>query len=619
MSKVLCMEIGTSIIRISEVQHKGKTVEILDTFVFDTPDDATKDGKVRVSDEIVAAIRDGLDESGMQSKDVYFIVESTKILFKQVELPFVKKSLIAGTLELSLSELFPVDETLYHPSYTLEKVYEKNGQKMMALDVFAIPNDLSESYYNLSVALGLNAKGLSDSSRSMMSLFPSSFKNRNVAMVNINENVSTLSIAIDGDMVFNKTIPHGVSDALRLIANSSLTMDDLDMTTAAEFLYTQNILMKQIPSGLNEGSSIEEQLRYNVTTSIVSLVKAIEATFTAFLTKEKIQIQEFQLSGLGAGFAGISQLLTYEFGIPVTVIQQEGNLKINKNAVSDTLLLACYPSVGSILDPINFFTKDEQAGGEVAHRKKVDQTFLFVGILICLVAFGYGSYSWIHTGIERQDAYDENTRLNKRVQELRDLGVEIAYNNYSTALSYNEQVHALYDGTKSENEEMTVFLEELEKLLPQSARVTSIKLAPTSASVTFSCDNKFVASGVLHLLRNMKTTVSMECNGVAEVEGTQEVTFSANFVLKTPEELNPNGSDSQNSVIDESVKNDESNENITIEDQGESNSEELLPEEQESIGETGANGDTNNGSIESGDNNDSGLDGGMGAEMEGGF
>jgi len=533
MAKVLCMEFGTSTVRLAEVVKRGKRVEITKTFVFDTPDDATKDGKVRVSDTVVSAIRDGLDESGIKASDVYFVVESTKILFKQVEIQWVKRSQIQSTLELSFSDHFPVDETLYHLSYVLERTYEKNGQKWMALDVFAIPNDLSESYYNLAVNLGLNARGLTDTSRSVISLFPDSFKNRNVAMVNINENVSTLTISVDGDMIFNKTIPYGVFGTIRQVMNSPLTLENTDVTGATELLYSRNILMRQIPAAISNADDEEEKLRYNVTTSLASLIKAIESTFASVLAKENIQIQEFHLTGLGAGFAGISQLFTYEFGIPVTVVQQEGNLKINPLVADDTLLLSCYPCVGAAIDAACFFTPEEKAGGELAKKRRTDHAFIFGGILICLAAFGYGSWAWLQAGFDNQDAYDENVRLTKRVQDLRNRGVEIAYNDYMTALSYNEEVTKLYDETRSGNEDMTVFLNELENLLPKSAKVIAMTLTPSAADISFQCDDRFVAAGVLHLLRNMESINNMDCPGVSEIQNTEIVAFNATFSLKS--------------------------------------------------------------------------------------
>lgn len=527
------MEVGTSTVRLAEVMKRGRIVEVLQTHVFDMPDDATRDGKVRISESVVSAIRNGIDGSGIKATDVYFVVESTKILFKSVEIPQVTKKQIQSTLEFSFEDYFPVDKTLYHVSYVHKKTYEKNGQRVMLLDVFAIPNDLSESYYNLAVNLGLNAKGLTDTSRSMISLFPSSFRNRNVAMININESTSTLCVAVDGEMIYNKTIPHGIGAAMQHVINSPLTNGDEGVTDAVGHLYTNNILFKQMPAGIVNQNDDTEKLRYNVTSSVVSLVKTIEQNFVAFLSKENIQIQEFHLSGLGAGFAGISHLLASEFSIPVTVMQMEDNLRINNAAADEALLVSCYPCVGGALDTMNFFTKDERAGGEITHRKQVDRICMFVGSLACLACFGYGSFIWLQSNLALQDATAENVRITKRVDDLRSLGVEEAYNDYMTALSYNEEVAKLYNNTRSGNEDMVVFLEELERIIPKSARVTAITLTPTKANVAFVCDDKFVASGVLHLLRNMKTTNNMECPGVAESLKTSEISFTCDFSLKT--------------------------------------------------------------------------------------
>ena len=531
------MEVGTSTVRLAEVEKKGKSVEILKTHVIDTPDDASKDGKIRVADEVISAIRDGIDESGIKAQDVYFVCESTKILFKQVvDMPYVPKKQILEALTLSFDEHFPVDEQLYHLAYQLEDVYEKDGKKMMALDVFAIPNDLTSSYYDLSVALNLNAKGLSDPSRSLISLFPDNFKDRNVALINLNENSSTLSITVDGNMVFNKTIPYGVYSAVRQVMNSPLTMDNITFTGAMEQMYAQPVLLRYLPTGINNEENESEKLQYGVTTAIVTLVKTIEATFLQFLAKERIQIQEFHVSGIGAGFNGITQLLSSVFEMPVVVVQDEGNLKISSSAADDTLLLSCYPAVGSIIDPINFFTLDEQAGGEIAQRRKVDKVCLGVAALGFVASFTYGTYSWLQISSKLSEVEEENARLNKRVQELIDLGVEVAYNDYTTAMSYNAEVKKIYHKTRSGNEDMTVFLDELELLLPKTACVVGMTLSPKQASVSFTCQDKFVAAGVLHLLRNMETITNMDCPGVGELAKTGEIVFTVEFTLKSTAE-----------------------------------------------------------------------------------
>ena len=74
MAKVLSMQVGEHIIRLAEIQVSGKSTQINKIYTFDIPDEATKDGKVRLSDEVVTSIRAGLIESNILTKDVYFAI-----------------------------------------------------------------------------------------------------------------------------------------------------------------------------------------------------------------------------------------------------------------------------------------------------------------------------------------------------------------------------------------------------------------------------------------------------------------------------------------------------------------------------------------------------------------
>lgn len=532
MAKFLCMEIGNSSVRLAEVTKKvtktGVTAQITKTFDFDTPDDATKDGKVRVADNIVAAIKNGLVESGIMANDVYFAIESTKILFKQVELPLVQKRLIDGMLQNSFSDIFPVDELLYHTSYVYKKAFDKNGKKMMLLDVFAIPNDISESYYNLAVALNLNVKGLAPAGYSMTYTAPEIFEGRNIAMVNIGENVSTLTVTVDGNTVFNKTINAGVRGLIQQLINSPLTMDDLTVTGAAELLYSQNILLQRTPTNAGKEANDQEKLRNAATMSVVSFAQAIESTFAAFLSKESIHIQEFILCGLGAGFANISQLLTFLFGITVTVVQQYSKLGVSPTAAEDMLLISCYPCAAASLSEVNLFTPEERAGGDIAKKKKIDKACSILAVVAVCGVLGYSAYSLLQTGIDRQDAKDENRRLTNKIQELRDLGVEKAYNEYAEIKTKNEALQEIYTLTSNGNENMTIFLDELSRVLPGNCHVTAITLTPTSATVSISGSSSDAALA-LSRLRHLTTASDMECSGFSEDENSNNLNPQSSF------------------------------------------------------------------------------------------
>lgn len=538
MAKVLSMQIGEHIIRLAEIQTNGKLTTINKIFTFDIPDEATKDGKVRLSDEVVTAIRAGLLESDILSKDVYFAVESSRILFKSVEIPYVADKMIQSTLNLSITELFNVDDSIYHISYIKRGTLVKDEKKLLALEVFAVPNDISESYYNLAVALGLSPKGVTDTSHSVLTLLNEEFQNRNIATVNLEETTSTLAIIVNGEMVFHKTIPHGIAPAIEQIRKHAQQQGgSLNYTESVEQLYTNNILLERMPDELLDTSE-SSRIRYDTTLSLSKLVKNIDLAFTQFLQKEQnIRIQEIVVTGLGGGIANISKLMAREFNVTVKVFQTGKNIAINRAIANEVLLISSFPLAGSVRDTSNFFTKGEKAGGEVVKKKKMDSALFIGGLAVMIAGLGYGAVKYATATIKYNEELAKNEKVTKHVEDLRKLGIEEAYMAYSTAYSYNEEVKNLYLETESVNDDMTIFLRELELNTPIGATVVAIEMSPSQAEVQFVCNNQYIAAGTLHLLRNMQTINGMDCDGVGEDEATETIRFVAKFNLKSAEEL----------------------------------------------------------------------------------
>lgn len=538
MAKVLSMQIGEHIVRLAEIQTNGKTTTINKIFTFDIPDEATKDGKVRLSDEVVTAIRAGLVESSILTKDVYFAIESSRILFKSVEIPQVADKLIQSTLTLSLTDLFNVDDSLYHISYVKRGNIVKDEKKLLALEVFAVPNDVSESYYNLAVALGLSPKGVTDTSHSVLTLLNEEFQNRNVATVNLEESTATLAIIANGEMIFHKTIPHGISPAMEVVRKYAREQGGvLNYTESVEQLYTNNILLERIPEELIDTSE-SGRIRHETTISLTKLIKNIDLAFTQFLQKEQgIRIQEIVVTGLGGGIANISKLMAREFNVTVKVFQAGKNIIINNAVANEVLLISSFPLAGSVKDKTNFFTMGEKAGGEVVKKKKMDALVFIGGTAILIIGLGYGAYKTITANLAYAEAEAEFNRRDAHVKQLRELGVEKQYAAYSAAFSYNEEIHNLYLETESINEDMTIFLEEVEMNLPVGATVLNLEMTPSVAEMTVLCNNQYIAAGTLHLFRNMKTINTMTCDAVAEDDDTGGVRFSVQFALKNAEEL----------------------------------------------------------------------------------
>lgn len=538
MAKVLSMQVGEHIIRLAEIQVSGKVTQINKIYTFDIPDEATKDGKVRLSDEVVTSIRAGLIESNILTKDVYFAIESSRILFKSVEIPYVADKLIYSTLTLSLTDLFNVDDSLYHISFVKRGTLVKDEKKMLALEVFAVPNDISESYYNLAVALGLSPKGVTDTSHSVLTLLNEEFQNRNIATVNLEESTATLAIISNGEMIFHKTIPHGIAPAMEVVQKYAQEQGgSLNFTESVEQLYTNNILLEKIPEKIMDLSE-SGRIRHETTISLTKLIKNIDLAFTQFLQKEQgIRIQEIVVTGLGGGIANISKLMAREFNVTVKVFQAGKNITIGNNVANEVLLISSFPLAGSVKDKTNFFTVGEKAGGEVVKKKKIDTAIFIGGIVVMVVGLGYGAYTAVTANLAHSEAESENKRVKTHVEQLRALGIESKYAAYTSAFSYNEEIKNLYLETESVNDDMTIFLQEVEMNTPIGATITAIEMLPTVAEISVTTNDQYIAAGTLHLFRNMRTVNSMECKGVVQDETTGECMFTVTFLLKSAEEL----------------------------------------------------------------------------------
>ena len=602
MSKILSLEIGQSLVRGAEVEKAGSTTRVSNMFVFEMPEDAARDGKIRVSNEVVAAFRAELRKRHIKAKDVSFAVESTRILYKQLEIPEVPLKLVQETLNLSFSDHFPaVDETLYHISYIIENKVVKNGKTMMRLDAFAVPNDLSESYYNFAIALGMNIKSLCDSSHCNVTIFQSELRNTNSIVIGLNETTTSFAIVTHGDMIYSKTIPCGISEACDLVKgymtkHQAAGANPVDGIAVLKELYTKPLLQRYMPNS-SVGATEEEQLKNSVTLALAPILQGIESNVSAFLAKQNLALNELVVTGFGAGMYGISPLLSSVFKLSVKVVQSSPNVVYSNQALkTDPLLLAALNITGTAIDLSNLLTTVERQGGARAVQRRIDRLFVLGGLTIAITACAIGGVKWMKAWEKNLATQKTQQTLEQQIQVLQEAGAQEAYDTYSDVLSYNTEVHNLYNNTMSGNEDITTFLEELESDLPESAYVMAMTLSPSAATATVWCENKYVAAGVLNKLRNMDSITAMDCPGVYEAEQDKEaLMFQASFTLKSTadreaeKEAGNTGSDDMTEIPEEIYNADsleiQPNENMP---------EDMQPGgEQESVEETGEVEETN--------------------------
>ena len=128
-NRVLSIDITNESITIIEISaSQKKQTNIHKVLMFETPEDSFEDGVIRDQDKIAGEIRAQLNAAGVTNKNAIFVMSSTKIVNREVEIPQVKESKIGGIINANASEYFPVNIEDYVVSHSLlESITDAEG------------------------------------------------------------------------------------------------------------------------------------------------------------------------------------------------------------------------------------------------------------------------------------------------------------------------------------------------------------------------------------------------------------------------------------------------------------------------------------------------------------
>lgn len=117
-----------------------------------------EDGYIRDKEAFASALKAELSEHDIHEKEVVFTLSSSKVVTREVIIPFVKDNKIMGIIEAQIRDYFPMDVSNYTISYSKMDVEEEDGKKMLKLLLVAIPDNLLNNYVTFAELAGLKVE-----------------------------------------------------------------------------------------------------------------------------------------------------------------------------------------------------------------------------------------------------------------------------------------------------------------------------------------------------------------------------------------------------------------------------------------------------------------------------
>ena len=519
-NRVLSIDITNESVTIVEITaSQKKQTYIHKVLIFETPEDSFDDGQIRDQDRLAAEIRKQLSDNGVNNKNAIFVMNSTKIVNREVIIPSVKPNKISSMINSNASDYFPVSniEDYVIANTLLEEFTDENNTKQMRVMAVAAPQGIVEGYYDLAAAAGLKCQTLDYVGNAMLQLIKTQTTEQSTTMVIQLGSDSTVLNVVHGDkLILQRTVPYGTNP----VVNAVMEEKNVDATTAMTMLQNDRIITVDFDDNEPTGA-----FRY--------LINNIGRVMDFYASKNPdYPIDDVFLTGDGALIRGIDGLFKIQLNVSTRIMDSLYNVKfdpsIDLRIYSPVYLVT---PIGAAMAPMGFGTPGK--GGNATGEGSLVPFIVVAGV--CVVAAAALAFFFM---IKVNNLKAERDDKQRQAQELS--AIEQVISDRDAAVAKAKDIKAMTSSTYQLNEQALDFIGNLEDKIPTDVTVQSFTANADTISipvVTNSYDN------VAAFIANLKTIKCIDNVYVGSVSQTKDddgkIEFSCTLTCSY---TNPNAS-----------------------------------------------------------------------------
>ncbi len=512
-SKVLSIDITNESITIIELTASAKKqTNIHNVIIFETPEDSFEDGAIKEPEKIAGAIRDNLASRGITNKNAIFTLSSTKIVNREVVIPFVKENKIRGIINANSSEYFPVNIEDYVVSHSvLETVTDEENNKQLRVLAVAAPSHMVKAYYDLATMAGLNVIALDYIGNAMLQLIKTQTNaNTTTMVIQLGSESTVLNIVQGENLLLQRTVPYGTNSVVNVV------MDDkgVDATTAMTLLQNDRLITVDFDDNEATGA-----FRY--------LINNIGRVMDFYATKNPDKpIEDVFLTGDGALIRGIDGLFKIQLNVNTRIMDSLYNIKfdpsIDMKVYNPVYLVA---PIGAAFAPMGFVPLDSaKKGGTEGGSGSIAP---FVAVFV-LAAIGAAAMAFISIK-GKQDAEDKKAQLEADIARLSDIEQIIADWEASNA-KVNDAL-LMTASTYHLNENARTFISQLEEKIPTSVVITSFSSTDSGVVIPAVSTSYDAIADFIIQLKTMDCISDAYVSSISESENTDTGELTYNFTV----------------------------------------------------------------------------------------
>lgn len=556
--KVISIETGIQWTKVALVDYRKKNPPVHEAFAFRTPEHAVEDGYIRDKDSLARALKEELVRRQIMEKDVVFTLSSSKVVTREVMIPYVKDNKIKGIIDAQSRDYFPMDISGYTISYSKMDVVEDEGKKQLKLLLVAIPDNLLGNYVSFAQLAGLKAETFDYIGNGCIQLMCDSFID-NAMIIQLEEQATVISILENKKLAFQRVTPYGYGATISAVVDHPILGID-DEEKAFDFLLEHNVIFNK-PSMPDNGDPAQQAINQTQADEAYedlaeSLRYHLRIANTALDYYQNQVKKEFvgnvYLVGDGSRFAGIHKLFAQELPLPLQKIDFAKIIDLrNQNGVNDqkkagkkkhqdytdpvmeessnprqpraATPVGFLSVIGAAVHPLDAKPKEMQEADSKKNDLHTAYVLLAGSLLISLLLI-------LGSSVRQLIAHSEHRHLTDQLEALA--YVQQTYDE-SSSVQQEEQVYvAIDDATKTKNEYLLPLIEQLEAELPSAIKVTSMQTDDNLITLNMTADRKITVGQMLLNFQNVTLLTDPSIPSMSEQadeeSGKSEWTYTLN-------------------------------------------------------------------------------------------
>ncbi|MCR4600910.1 MAG: pilus assembly protein PilM [Clostridia bacterium] len=487
---VICLELGKDVVRAAEVSLNRNTFEITAAVKFSIPGEYVSDGMIMDAEKVAGHIMPKLDEAGFRSDRIIFSIVSGKVMNKEMTIPTVKKSQLGAVVRNQAEELFPMGIDGQALSYSINSV--DRVTKMTELIVYAIPEEMMVSYYELAEAMGKQVQSLDYCGNAVYQWMKRAFGNQSVLSVRIDGSGSQLTIMAKNQLEMQRNVNYGSNDLLDAAVDLGLAQD---RKGAFEIMSRDDYIASSLDDVPEEADDIT-RLRSDIAYASRDLLSNVSRFIDYFYNMRRdasYSIEEIVLIGEGSKLLGLKELFDTELGIRTVIGGESESAVVYKGTgraeVRDYLYI-----VGAVADPVGFITEEQVEKESAAFRKRAGKRLIVIVCGICGAVLLLNLLFWGYLSYHNRSLKDEAERLSYI------LTVQQEYENAKEANQQAKQIDRL---STTDGDITLRMLRELEGDLPSSCVVKALNVEDNIVTIGIAAPNRPVVADTILQIKNL--------------------------------------------------------------------------------------------------------------------